>query len=141
VGERRHELSEEQWNAVAALLPPAKRRGRRPRSSRDMLNAMMWVLRTGAPWRDLPERYGPWETVYRRFREWAAEGVLDRVLQRLRLRLDAEGYIEGSTWFVDGSSVRAAVDAAGAAKKGGTKSPRIMRWDARAGGLEANSTW
>jgi transposase len=92
-----------------------------------MLNAMMWILRTGAPWRDLPDRYGPWETAYRRFREWCSEGVFDRVLRSLRLRLDAEGYIEGETWFVDGSSVRAGVDAAGGPKKGAARSRQIMR--------------
>jgi transposase len=125
VVERRHELSDAQWEAVAGLLPPGKGRGRKPRSSRDMLNAMMWILKTGAPWRDLPERYGPWETAYRRFREWGAEGVFDKVLQRLRLRLDKDGYIDGGTWFVDGSCVRAGADAAGAPKKRAASSRRI----------------
>ena len=60
----------------------------RVETARDMLNGMMWILMTGAPWRDLPERYGHWETVYRRFREWDRAGVLDRMLERLRLRLD-----------------------------------------------------
>jgi transposase len=118
VGERRHELKEEEWTAVADLLPKAKGTGRPARPARDMLNGMMWILMTGAPWRDLPERYGPWETVYRRFREWDRGGVLDRILKRLQWRLDEEGYIDWSELYIDGSSVRASAAAAGARKKG-----------------------
>lgn len=125
--ERRHELSESQWQAVESILPAAKGRGRKPRPARDMLNGMMWILKTGAPWRDLPDRYGPWETVYRRFREWGERGVIDRVLQRLKLKLDEDGYIDRGTWFVDGSSVRAGADAAGAGKTVLTASRLIMR--------------
>ena len=125
--ERRHELSEVQWEAVKDVLPSPRTFGRRPRPAREMLNAMMWILKTGAPWRDLPERYGPWETAYRRFREWSGQGVIDRVLRRLKLRLDESGYIDWGTWFVDGSSVRAAADAAGAGKTVLTASRLIMR--------------
>lgn len=125
--ERRHELSESQWQAVESVLPTRKPRGRKPRAARDMLNAMMWILKTGAPWRDLPDRYGAWETVYRRFREWGAQGVIDRVLQRLKLRLDEGGHIDWGTWFVDGSSVRAGADAAGGLKTVLLASRPIMR--------------
>jgi transposase len=127
VGERRHELGEDQWELVADLLPARKPRGRRPRPARDMLNGMMWILKTGAPWRDLPERYGPWETVYRRFREWETQGVIDRLLKRLQLRLDEDGYIDWTDVFMDGSSVRASAAAAGAPKKGGPGSRKITR--------------
>ena len=92
-----------------------------------MLNGMMWILMTGAPWRDLPERYGPWETVYRRFREWDRGGVLDRILKRLQWRLDEDGYIDWSELYVDGSSVRASAAAAGAQKKGAPRNRRITR--------------
>jgi transposase len=88
-----------------------------------MLNGMMWILRTGAPWRDLPERYGPWETVYGRFRRWTLDGVITRILKRLQWRLDEEGYIDWDTLYVDGSSIRAAAAAAGA-KKGETARSR-----------------
>jgi transposase len=127
VGERRHELTEAQWQLVADLLPPAKAKGRPPRSARQMLNGMMWILMTGAPWRDLPERYGPWETVYRRFREWARAGVFDRVLKRLQLQLDEDGHIDWSEVYIDGSSVRASAAAAGAPKKGGPGNRRTTR--------------
>ena len=127
MGERRHELIEAEWEAVRGLLPEPKRTGRPPRPPRDMLNGMMWILSTGAPWRDLPERYGPWETVYARFREWTDGGVIDRILKRLQLRLDEEGHIDWEVCFIDGSSVRAAAAAAGAPKKGAAKSRRITR--------------
>ena len=127
MGERRHELKEEEWLPVADLLPPPRSTGRPARPARDMLNGMMWILMTGAPWRDLPERYGPWETVYRRFREWDRGGVLDRILKRLQWRLDEDGYIDWSELYVDGSSVRASAAAAGAQKKGAPRSRRITR--------------
>lgn len=92
-----------------------------------MLNGMMWILRTGAPWRDLPERYGAWETVYGRFRQYRRDGVLDRVLERLQLRLNAEGYIDWDLWCVDGTSIRATRAAGGAAKGGARRSPRTTR--------------
>lgn len=124
MGDRRHELKEQEWLLVADLLPKPKSMGRPARPARDMLNGMIWILMTGAPWRDLPERYGPWETVYRRFREWTRDGVLDRILKRLQWRLDEEGYIDWSELYVDGSSVRASAAAAGARKKGGPRNRR-----------------
>ena len=127
MGERRHELKEEEWLAVADLLPAPKATGRPARPSRDMLNGMMWILQTGAPWRDLPERYGPWETVYRRFREWDRGRVLDRILKRLKLELDEDGYIDWTEVFIDGSSVRASAAAAGARKKGAPRNRQITR--------------
>lgn len=127
MGERRHELKEEEWSAVADLLPRPKSTGRPGRPARDMLNGMMWILMTGAPWRDLPNRYGPWETVYRRFREWDREGVLDSVLRRLQWRLDEDGYIDWSELYVDGSSVRASAAAAGAQKKGPPRNRKTTR--------------
>lgn len=64
--QRRHELSDEEWAKLAPLLPPRKTAGRYYRDHRQILNAMLYWLHTGVPWRDLPERYGPWETVYSR---------------------------------------------------------------------------
>jgi transposase len=88
-----------------------------------MLNGVMWILRTGAPWRDLPQRYGPWKTVYHRFREWQHRGILRKVLRRLQLKLDEDGYIDWDLWCIDGSHVRATRAAAGAGKRGATRSP------------------
>jgi transposase len=91
-----------------------------------MLDALLWVLRTGAPWRDLPDFYGPWETVYSRFRIWRKDGVFDRIVERLQVELDDAGKIDWDLWCIDGSNVRAARCAAGG-QKGGPKSPRTTR--------------
>jgi transposase len=109
-----------------------------------MLNGMLWVVRTGAPWRDLPERYGPWQTVYDYFSTWRQSGVLDQILEALQIRLDADGHIDWDLWCVDGSSIRASRAAAGASKKAASdtvKSPKTMHWVARAADSGANCTW
>jgi transposase len=90
----RHELSDEAWELVKDLLPGYGGVGRRPKANRMMLNGMLWALRTGAPWRDLPEdRFGPWETVYSRFNTWRANGTLARVAEALVGVLDKQGRI------------------------------------------------
>jgi transposase len=142
---RRHQLTDEQWDAVEPLIPrKAARTGRPPEDPREMLDGILWVLRTGAPWRDLPERFGPWQTVYDYFRAWRKGGVFDRVLEALQVRLDRQGKIDWDLWCVDGSSVRAARCAAGADKKvaGGTPTSRpTTRWAAAAAGSGRSSTW
>lgn len=82
---------------------------------------MRWRLKTGAPWRDLPERYGPWETVYSRFRRWQQAGVWDRVLATLQAEGDAVGALDWSLHFVDGTVTRAHQHAAGAKKGAATR--------------------
>ena len=81
-----------------------------------MVNAILWRLRTGAPWRDLPERYGPWQTAYSRFRRWQRAGVWDRALAALHAEGDAAGDPDWTLHFVDGTTVRAHQHAAGAKK-------------------------
>jgi transposase len=117
---RRHELSERQWELLSEVLPDNGQRGGQWRPHRELLNAMFWKLNTGASWRDLPERYGPWQTVYDRFQRWQRDGTLQRLLDRLQLRMDELGRIDWDTWCVDGSNIRAARPAAGA-KKGARK--------------------
>lgn len=114
---RRHELSDKEWELVNDLLPVPKKRGRRPAEARKVLNGMIWILRTGAPWRDLPERYGPWRTVYDRFNLWSRDGTFDRVVSRLQAQLDAQKRIDWELFCIDGSVVRASRAAAGARKK------------------------
>jgi transposase len=139
---RRHELSDEEWALVADLMPSPSAEGGHPwRDHREMLNAMMWVLRTGAPWRDLPEHFGPWQSAYDRFARWRKDGTLDRMLRKLQLRLDREGRIDWDLWCVDGTNVRASRAAAGAAKKGGPTNPKTTRWVAREAGMGQRSTW
>ena len=113
----RYELSDEQWDAIAPLLPIPKT-GRPRRDDRTTLNGVFWKLCSGAGWRDVPERYGPYRTVYDRFAKYRDDGTLDHILRSLRLRLDAEGHIDHSTWMIDGTTVRASRVASGARKKG-----------------------
>ena len=82
------------------------------------VNGVLWVLRTGAPWRDLPERYGPWQTVATRFYRWRRTGIWDRILAELKQQADAEGTLDWTLHDVDGTMIRAHQRAAGAQKRG-----------------------
>ena len=124
---RRHELEDAEWELIRDQVPQGSGMGRPRRDDREMLNGMMWILRAGAPWRDLPERYGPWESVYSRFRKWRDEGVLDRIVERLQLHLGEQGRIDTDLWCIDGTSVRAAKAAAGARKKGAPEGKKTRR--------------
>ncbi len=114
---RRHELTDAQWERLRPLLPPQRPATGRPANDhRAVVNAILWRLKTGAPWRDLPERYGPWQTVYSRFRRWQQAGVWDRLLAVLQQAGDARGALDWSLHFLDGTTVRAHQHAAGAKK-------------------------
>src|SRR5262249_28955164 len=81
---RRHEISDEQWAAIKGVLPgKAGDPGRRAADNRLFVNAVFWIARTGSPWRDLPERFGPWNSAFRRFSRWCKRGVWGRVLESL----------------------------------------------------------
>ncbi len=90
--------------------------GRPNLDHRQIVNGIRWRLRTGVPWRDLPERYGKWQTLYSRFRRWRRSGVWDRVLAALQAEGDAAGELDGTLHCVDGSVARAHQQAAGARK-------------------------
>ena len=116
---RRHELTDDQWDRLEPLLPPqCPATGRPNKNHRTILNGILWILRTGAPWRDLPERYGPWQTVYSRFRRWQEAGIWDRILRELQIEAAHDDQIDGSITMIDSSSVRAHQHAAGARKRG-----------------------
>lgn len=117
---RRHELSDAEWEFVRPLLP-ALLRGRKRLDDRRVLNGIVWKLRTGIAWRDVPERYGPWATLHTRFRRWALDGTFDRMLRAAQARADAAGDID---WLVsvDSTVVRAHQHAAGA-RNGGSETP------------------
>lgn len=142
---KRHELTDEQWALIEPLVPPSRARtGRPPRDRRTLLNGIFWILHTGAPWRDLPERFGPWQTVYHHFAKWRREGVFAEIIEALQIKLDQRGLIDWDLWCIDGANVRAARAAAGAGKKvsTGTRTNRpTTLWAAAEAGLDRSSTW
>jgi transposase len=112
---RRGEMSDRQWNQIKPLLPSQKpHTGCPAKDHRTVINGILWILRTGAPWRDLPSRYGSWSTVSGRFYKWSKIGLWDQVLSALQSQADAEGKLNWDIHFVDGSVIRAHPHAAGA---------------------------
>src|SRR4051794_11085639 len=102
---RNMDLTNEQWEVLEPLIPePVRRadgRGRPWRNSRDVLNGILWILRTGAPWKDLPERYPTYQTCHRRFQRWIEEGVLGTVLEALAEDLEQRGEIDLSECYIE----------------------------------------
>ena len=84
------DLTDAQWEKLEPALPPAdaKRRGRPYSDHRTVVNGVLWVLRTGLPWRDLPPQYGRWQTVYSRYRRWTQQGVWQRALDQLKAKTE-----------------------------------------------------
>jgi transposase len=108
----RQEISDQAWEWLEPLLPDrTPRRGGRWRDHRTVLEGIVWRFRTGAPWRDVPEHYGPWQTVYDRFNRWSADGTWDRLLARAQAEADARGEIN---WIVAVDSTSARVHQHGA---------------------------
>lgn len=131
---RRHELTDEAWERSEPLLP-VQRMGRPCRDRRQVLNAILWKPSTGAAWRDLPERFGPWKTAYERFRAWSADGTWDRLLVHVQQHCDAVGVVDWSVVAVDSTLVRAHQHAAGARKRGRRRASRqTMPWAGPAAG-------
>jgi transposase len=117
----RYDLSDEQWARIEPLLPHRTHHGKAGRPFKDhrpLVDGSLWILHTGAPWRDLPERYGPWKTVSDRFYRWRQDGTLVRIVTSLLDELDDQGQIDHDLWCIDGSVIRASRAAAGAKKKG-----------------------
>jgi putative transposase len=115
---KRYELTDRQWERVKDLLPgKVGDPGRSGRDNRQFVNGVLWVLRSGAHWHDLPERYGKWKSVHTRFSRWAKAGVWERVFEALIRDRDNQ-YL-----MLDTTLVRAHQQAA--TGKGG---PKIRRW-------------
>jgi transposase len=114
---RRYELSQRQWQRIAPLLPHRTHHGGKGHPwnpHRPLLNGILWICHTGAPWRDLPQRYGPWQTVYDRFNRWRQDGTWAKILLRLLHHLERHGRLGRRLWFVDATILRASRAAAGA---------------------------
>jgi transposase len=114
----RHRLTDDQWDLISDIFPPPAGTGRPPVDRRMVMDGILWILRTGAPWRDLPEEFGKWGTAWDLFSKWNADGTLDEILRRLQAAYVDVGEIDEELWCVDGTNVRAARCAAGAPKKG-----------------------
>lgn len=114
------DLTNEQWAVLQELIPePPRREDRRGRPWKDarwVLNGILWILRTGAPWKDLPRRYPSCQTCHRRFQQWSSDGTIEKILESLAIHLEATGKIDLDEAFIDGTFV--------SAKKGGPKSAR-----------------
>ncbi len=126
---RREELTDEQWSLIEPLFDKAdivQTRGRPPRQAREVLNGVLWILRSGARWCDLPERFPPYQTCHRRFQSWVKDGRLGKVLETLAEDLSRRGNLDLSECFIDGTFI--------VAKKGASE------WE-RPSGAKARSSW
>ena len=111
---RRYELTDEEWVRIKPYIPEEQEtgsRGRPSKDSRQMLNGIYWVLRSGAAWRDLPERYGPWQTVYKRFMKWSKAGVFAKIFSDLAADADMQDI------SIDSTCIKAHKASAGAKKE------------------------
>jgi transposase len=114
---QRYELSDEQYALIEPLLPVRAGRGGAWRDHRQVLNGILWCLFSGAPWRDMPQRYGSFKTANGRLSRWRANGMWDHILATLRLHAGERGLLDATQWNVDTTSIRA-TRAAGGAKRG-----------------------
>ena len=103
----RHSLSNDQWECIKDLFPERKATGRPPTDSRVAFHGILWILRTGSPWRDLPPEFGHWRTIYGLFDKWNGDGTLDAILDRLRTAHIEGEVIDNDLWCIDGSVTRA----------------------------------
>ena len=128
------DLTDEQWSEIKGCFPGREQKrtsakGGRPwRDPRDVVNGVLWVLRTGAPWADLPRRYPPPATCHRRFQAWVSDGVLDRMLRRLAEDLRDRGKLDLTEAFVDGSHAGAKRGALWLGSLAAAKRPRSWQW-------------
>ena len=126
------DLTDEQWEVVEPLIPKAPRRpdGRgRPRvDERKILNGILWIMRTGAPWHDLAEKYPSYQTCHRRFQEWVRSGVFDKVLRALAEDVRDRGGLDLTECFIDGTFVIAKRGAKGWERPSGARVRRSWQW-------------
>ena len=122
---RRHDLSDEAWKLLEMHLPGRKGVwGGIAKDNRLFINAVLWILRTGAPWQDLPDRYGPYQTAHRRFQNWVRSGVMEKLLLALAQHLQDAGGLDLKECFVDGTFVPAKKGGAASGKPSVARGPR-----------------
>ncbi len=114
-------LRDDQWERLREFVPGGRKGKRGPRSDgRRFFDAILWVARSGARWRDLPEKFGPYQTAKRRYYRWIEQGVFDRIFEAVSVDPDLE-------WMmIDATVIRANAQAAGARRKRGDRKPRLL---------------
>ena len=126
------DLTDLQWAGLDALIPEPPRRkdgrGRPWKGRRSVLNCILWVLRTGAPWADLPERYPSYQTCHRRFQEWVRSGIMRGVLEALAEDLRIQGRLDVREAFIDGSFAPAKKGDRRSAKRNVVRERRLWPW-------------
>lgn len=121
------DISDAQWDVLQPVFSPRpklEKRGRPPRDARAVLNGVLWVLRTGAPWKDLPERYPPYQTCHRWFQQWQQDGTLVRLLAGLLADLRDRGKVDVSESFIDATFAGAKKGALELVRRAAAKGPR-----------------
>ena len=126
------DLKDEQWKVIKPLLlKPARRadgRGRPRTEDREILNGILWIMRTGASWRDLPDRYPPYQTCHRRFQEWVRAGLFEKVLRALVKDVKERGKLDLTECFIDGTFVIAKKGVEGWEKPSGARVQSSWQW-------------
>lgn len=127
------DLTDEQWIVLEPLIPeeeriPMRKRGRSWRDPREVLNGVLWILRTGAPWQDLPARYPSYQTCHRRYQRWVRMGVMESILRALAQDLKERGGLDLQECFIDGTFVVAKKGASGWERPSGAKVRRSWQW-------------
>lgn len=112
-----YRLSDSQWDRIKDFLPDNGQRGGQWKDHRLMIDGILWALADGGRWRNLPTEFGPWQSVYDRFRRWVRTGLWDKILRRLQARKINSAEIDWELFCIDGTVVRAHQSAAGASKK------------------------
>jgi len=129
---RREELSDEQWAVLSPLFPEPRRRpdgrGRPRRATREVLNGILWILRSGARWQDLPDRFPPYQTCHRRFQEWTRSGMIRQALEALARDLLERGRFDLSECYIDATFMIAKKGASGSEKPGGARVRSSWQW-------------
>jgi len=139
----RYDFPDDAWALISPLLPPERgvsKAGRPYLEHRQVMNGIFWVLCSGAPWRDLPERYGHWKTIYNRFNRWSKAGVINCIFNKLLQILDGKRWVDWDAIALDGSNIRALKAAAGA-KKNTPMNSAVMGWVALEAALVPKSIW
>jgi transposase len=126
------DLTDAQWALLGPLIPEPKRRkdgrGRPWKDRREVFNGILYILRTGAPWADLPERYPPYQTCHRRFQQWVRSGVMRGILEALAEDLHLRGGFNVHEAFIDGSFAPAKKGAPASVKPSAARGPRLWQW-------------